>query len=345
MELIKTLILRTVDVLSRHPGLMAVVGFVSGVASYVLVEGRETFAQVIAALMLVSWLLLVLETWVRSLFFKLTGVELPTLVMRFGTQMVHQESLFFALPFFLAATTWNHMQALFTVMLMASALVSVTDPVYYGRLANRRSVYMVFHAFTLFAVLLVVLPLILLINTEQSLQLALIIALLFSIPSLWDVTPDTSRWRMPVRVLLLVALGGVLWLSRVLIPPAALELNDIRVSQQLDRDLREPGPALQTLTESALRDAGIYAWTSIKAPRGLRENIHHVWMFEGQEVDRITLDIEGYESGYRAWTHKLNFFDDVTGNWQVRVVTDSGQLVGLVRFRVLPGEQTAAEAE
>ncbi len=338
MEFIKRVVLRVLESLKQHPGLMAIFGFVSGVASYVLVEGRETFAQAIATLMLVSWLLLVMEPWIRALFLRLFGVPMPRMVMRFGTQMVHQESLFFALPFFFAATTWNHTQVLFTSILVLAALVSVIDPLYHGQLARRRSLYMVFHAMTLFAVLLVVLPLILLLNTEQSLQLALIAALLFSMPSLGDVMPNGRWWRLPIMLLGLIALGGLLWQARILIPPAALELNGITLSQQVDREQRSPGPSLDSITEDALRARGLYAWTSVRAPRGLRENIHHVWMRNGVEMDRITLDIEGGgDSGYRAWTHKLNFPDDVIGSWQVRVVTDSGQLIGLTRFEVVPG--------
>ena len=338
MELIKTLVVRLVESLRLHPGLMAMFGFASGLASYVLVEGREEFAQAIATLMLVSWLLLVMEPWIRALFLKIFGVKLPTMVMRFGTQMVHQESLFFALPFFFAATTWNHAQAIFTGALAVSALISVIDPIYHGHLARRRSLYMVFHAMTLFAVLLVVLPLMLLINTEQSLILALAIALAFSLPSLGDVMPDGHWWRLPATILVLVALGAVLWQVRTLIPPAALELNGITLSQQVDREQRSPGVSLQSISEGELRESGLYAWTSVRAPRGLRENIHHVWIYNGEEVDRITLDIEGRgDTGYRAWTHKLNFPNEVIGDWQIRVLTDSGQLIGLTRFEVVPG--------
>ncbi|MDP1931412.1 MAG: DUF5924 family protein [Gammaproteobacteria bacterium] len=343
MKLIKRIVFRVFESLKQHPGLMAIFGFFSGVASYVLVEGREAFAQAIATLMLVSWLLLVMEPWIRALFLKLFGVPMPRMVMRFGTQMVHQESLFFALPFFLAATTWNHTQALFTSALILSAFVSVIDPIYHGQLARRRSLYMVFHAMTLFAVLLVVLPLILLLNTEQSLQLALVVALLFSLPSLGDVMPNGRWWRLPMMVLALIALGAALWQARILIPPAALELNGITLSQQMNREQRSPGQSLDSITEEALRTHGLYAWTSVRAPRGLRENIHHVWMRDGVVMDRITLDIEGGDSGYRAWTHKLNFPADVIGSWQVRVMTDSGQLIGLTRFEVVGNPQPTSD--
>jgi hypothetical protein len=67
MAIIKNLPGRVVTLFETYPGLMAVLAFASGVASYMLVEGRETFAQVIAALMLASWLLLVLESSVPSM--------------------------------------------------------------------------------------------------------------------------------------------------------------------------------------------------------------------------------------------------------------------------------------
>ncbi|MBU2225499.1 MAG: DUF2914 domain-containing protein, partial [Gammaproteobacteria bacterium] len=42
----------------------------------------------------------------------------------------------------------------------------------------------------------------------------------------------------------------------------------------------------------------------------------------------------GRKEGYRAWTRKQNFPQNPVGDWQVRVVTDSGQLIGSTRFRV-----------
>ncbi len=80
---------------------------------------------------------------------------------------------------------------------------------------------------------------------------------------------------------------------------------------------------------------GLYAYTAINAPRGLDERIYHVWQFNGKEVDRIPLDIHGgRKEGYRAWTHKQNFPGNPAGKWQVRVLTEDGQLIGVLRFKV-----------
>lgn len=42
----------------------------------------------------------------------------------------------------------------------------------------------------------------------------------------------------------------------------------------------------------------------------------------------------GRKQGYRAWTHKVNFPKNSQGKWQVKVVTESGQLIGLTKFVV-----------
>ena len=334
MPKIRAILVRCTALITRWPRLMALFGFISGAASYLLVDNRETFAQVIAVLMLVSWLWLVLENWLRAGILRRFGVDIPPAAMRFATQMVHQESLFFALPFFLAVTNWSHGQALFTVTLMLCALVSVIDPLYYNQLAPRRPLFVSFHALALFAVLLIVLPLLLYLTTEQSLALALGIALTLSLPSLSLLFQGNWR-RLPMLILVLLVLGIGIWSARSWIPPAALQMVNIVITQEIDQEAMVPGEELTQFDIATLNQNGLYVWTAVRAPRGLQEQIHHVWIHERVVVDRITLDIQGgREAGYRAWSHKLNFGAQSTGRWQVRVVTDSGQLIGLTRFTV-----------
>ncbi len=336
MLFFKNLVRRFIILIRRWPGVVAVFGFISGTASYLLVEGRESLAQIFAVLMLVSWGWLVMGNWLRAGLLKRFGLDIPPGMMHFVTQMVHQESLFFALPFFIAVTSWYHGQAIFTAVLILCALVSVIDPLYYKQLAARRSLYIAFHALALFAVLLVVLPLILLLTTTQSLGLALVIALIFSLPSLSQLLVNGQWRRLPLLLLVLMVLAGGIWLGRSWVPPAALRLAAVTISQHLDVESKEPGEEVERISQSALMQQGLYVWTAVQAPRGLREQIFHEWMHEGKALDRIALDIQGgREEGYRAWTHKLNFPDNSAGRWQVRVLTESGQLIGLGRFTVI----------
>lgn len=342
MIVAKHVFVSSIAFLQRRPGLMAVLAFFSGVASFFLVERKEALAQLIAVLLLLSWLWFWLDNWLHERIQQRFGVTIPATAERFALQLVHQESLFFALPFFLAATSWDHAQAGFTLLIIACALVSVIDPVYYKKLAPRRTLFAVFHAFALFVVLLVILPVLLQLTTSQSLATALICAAAFSLPALGRLLPNGRWWRLPCLLLLLGALGLLLWQLRSAIPAAALRLTSISLTQQLDTEQRKPGRSITSVDETSLHQQGLYSFTAIKAPRGLREAIYHLWIHNGKEVDRIKLDISGGRAGgYRAWSRKQNFPAHAVGKWQIKVVTASGQLIGINRFVVTPAAPAA----
>ena len=86
----------------------------------------------------------------------------------------------------------------------------------------------------------------------------------------------------------------------------------------------------------ALRQSRRRGIQDTAAPRGLQQQVLHVWWHDGEVVDRIPLEITGGgpENGYRAWSHKLALGDDPTGRWRVTVITDDGQLIGARRFTV-----------
>ncbi len=329
------LIDRISALLRRFPGTVALFGFCSGVASFLLVERHAGLAKGIAVIMLVSWVWLTLEHSLRRSLKRWFGWQLPAPLLRYATQMVHQESLFFIIPFFAITTTWNSGQALFTGLLGGAALISLIDPLYYRWLAPRRWVYLGFHAVTLFAVLLTALPIILHLSTPQSYQLALAVTVLLALPSLGSLFRQWS-WRSLLGIVgLAVALAGAGWLGRTWVPPASLWLTDVAVTTQLDDRQRKPGKGLRQLSSAQLHATGLYAFTAINAPRGLKERIYHEWLHEGRQVDRIALDISGgREAGYRAWTHKRNFPPQSAGKWRVRVVTEAGQMIGMLRFEV-----------
>lgn len=323
--------------MQKRPGLLAVLAFLSGVASFALVDRKESFSQVIAIFLLISWLWLIIDNWLRDKVEEKFGVAVSPNVMRFALQMVQQESLFFALPFFLAVTQWDHPQAFFTSLIVLCAVISVIDPFYYKKLAKNRTLFSVFHNFALFVVLLVTLPILLNLTTSQSLAAALVTAVVVTLPSLNNLMPNARWWRFPILVLILCALSTAVWQLRSYVPPAALRLTDITLAHEVDLLHKKPVGSIKHLDSYTLHHQGLYSWTAVKAPRGLNEKIFHVWLHNKKEVDRITLNINGgRELGYRAWTHKVNFPKDSVGKWQVKVVTESGQLIGLTKFTVTP---------
>ncbi|MCW1248300.1 DUF2914 domain-containing protein, partial [Pseudomonas sp. SAICEU22] len=308
-------------------------GFISGVGSFMLVDRQQSLATWITIIMLVSWLWLMLENSLTRLFTKVFKREIPQPLLRYATQMIHQESLFFVLPFFFITTTWNSSQLIFTGLLTIAALISITDPLYYKWLAPRRWAFLALHTLTLFAALLTALPVIVHLTTDQSFKLALGIAMLLSFPSLASIFPIRTVRNALAILCITLGIGAAGWVLRSWVPPATLWMTEVAISTQVED--RTPGASLKQVSAAQIRSNGLYAYTAINAPRGLDERIYHVWQFNGKEVDRIALDIHGgRKEGYRAWTHKQNFPDNPTGNWQVRVLTENGQMIGVLRFEV-----------
>ncbi|GIZ11752.1 DUF5924 family protein [Pseudomonas sp. NCCP-436] len=327
---------RLLALFQRYPGLVALFGFCSGVASFLLVDRQAHLAKVLGVVLLVSWIWLLLENLLRERIARRFGFELPLPLLRYGTQIIHQESLFFVLPFFIITTTWNSGQLLFSGLLALAALVSIIDPLYFRWLAPRRWLLLIMHSLALFAVLLTALPIIFHLSTPQSYYLALATATLLALPSLPGLIGGAGWPRILLLAVLplLLASGG--WLARVWVPPATLWLTEVAISDRFDGALRTPGRSLKQISSDQLRADGLYAYTAINAPRGLNERIYHVWQHNAREVDRIALNIHGgREQGYRAWTHKRHFPPKPTGQWQVRVLTEAGQMIGVLRFEVV----------
>lgn len=336
MRSLQTLLAPLIQFLQRYPRFLAVVSFAMGVASFLMVNRQNRSAAVIAGILLASWLWLMLENLITDKIARRFNIEIPPPLLRYVTQVIHQESLFFVLPFFFVTTTWNSGQPIFIGLLGCAALVSVIDPVYFRWLPARPALYMALHTLTLFAVLLTALPVILHLTTFQSYSFATAATVILAVPTLAGVIPEGTKWRGWLQLIAMIAvLSATLWFARYWVPPATLWLTDVHVTQTLDETNKSPGSEMKTLTESQLRSEGLYAYTAIRAPRGLAEKVFHVWVHNHQEVDRIPLKIRGgRDEGYRTWSHKTRFPDQVQGKWQVRVMTEGGQLIGVVRFTV-----------
>lgn len=318
------------------------IAFVLGLLGFFLVNRQQWLGALLAVGLVLTWVLLIAESLINK-WVSRRGREsgLPRAVTTFLAQMVHQETLFFCLPFFLATTIWTSGQAMFTGGLIACAFLAILDPLYFGLSNRHRWLYFLFHALCVFVVTLVALPIMLSLTTGQSLMLSILAMMFFSIPSLVGLLKPAGAWRWLAMAGLLVVLGGAAWAGRSWIPPATLWLSGSALSPGFDTGARQPQGEMQ-LTPQALQTRGLYAFTAIRAPRGLREKIYHVWRHEGRVVESIPLMIHGgREQGYRAWTHKQNFTDDVSGRWQIDVTTENGQRIGSLRFTVAQGDEAS----
>lgn len=315
--------------------------FAAGVGSFFLVDRQQWLGVVLALSMLLAWALLLSENLIGRLLARRGHPSLPKGVTTFIAQMVHQETLFFCLPFVLATTAWASGQGLFALLVLGMAVFSILDPLYYKLAERARWLYFAFHAQCVFLVVLVIMPLMLQLTTGQSLRLALVCMLVFSLPSLLQLLRPMNIRRWAIVLVTLPLLTLLAWTGRAWVPPANLWISASALSPAFDVAKRSPeGSAL--LTPDTLRSQGLYAYTAIRAPRGLREEVIHEWRHEGELIDRIPLTIHGgRQEGYRAWTHKLNFPAEPAGKWRIDVMTDSGQRIGVLRFQVA---QDTAEA-
>jgi hypothetical protein len=327
---------RLLEWVHRYRYALAPLSFGAGLASFLLIERREWLAQWISALLILGWLLILAEEMLAR------RLRLSPGVLRFGIQAIQQETFFFALPFFLHTTTWSTGQAAFTGAALLAALCSMWDPLYFGRIAKRPWLYFAFHALAVYVGALTVAPILLHLTTTQTLALASASVAVLAVPSLLNLIDRrrATHWLMLLGGAL--ALGAASWQLRPWVPPATLWLAEGVMTDAVDPVRREPNVVLLSVAPAHVHAQGVYAYTSIRAPRGLREQVHHRWLHDGVEVDRVALDIVGGRAeGYRAWSYKRSFPADPRGAWRVEVVTDGGQLIGRVEFSVI-GELPSA---
>jgi len=328
-------ILKAVAHARRHPYVFAIIGFASGLASFLLVDRQEKAAGLIAVLMLAGWVWLLLEEPIRRFVRLITGFSIPPTLIRFTTQVVHQESFFFVLPFFAITTTWTSPQTLFTVMIGIAGLISIIDPVYHGRLAKHRWIYLAYHCLALSVVLLTALPIIVHLTTWETYAITTALTVVLALPSIIQIVPLGGAVKGAGMVGIVLLLGVLAWVARPAVPPATLWLTDSTITHVVDKNDLAAGRSLRDPSAEAVLERGLYAYTAIRAPRGLHENVYHEWIHEGHAYDRIPLEVTGgRKAGYRAWTHKMVFPPHPEGEWRVRVTTESGQMLGEIRFRI-----------
>lgn len=88
-----------------------------------------------------------------------------------------------------------------------------------------------------------------------------------------------------------------------------------------------------------LSGESVYAYTAIFAPTKIESEIFHRWSFFDEKTDKwvesskIGFPIAGgRDGGYRGYTIKENIFP---GKWRVDVITERGQIVGRLNFKIL----------
>jgi hypothetical protein len=285
---------------------------------------------------LLAWLLVILSALFRDAWHA-RGWTLPARGADYAVQTLLHGVLLFILPAYYASTTLTSLNALFFALLVALALLATVDP-WFGALVQPRT--WARHAFFLvavFAALDVALPLVR-VPPFPSLVASAVIAVLALTPLIrrgWALS-----WPRALRVTVgaAVVAATLAILGRWAIPPAPLALAGGAVARAI-ADWEPIDRVIGPVTAAQLREwGGLVAYTAIYAPAGLSQPVEHVWRRDGRAVSVIRLSPVhgGRREGFRTYSRKTSFPTDPAGRWSVDVVTTSGQLIGRLRFQVLP---------
>lgn len=317
----------------RH--VWAVGSFGMGLASYFLVQRKPWLAAVLTAFLIATWCLLLTENlWSRRIMHTSMG-KVSQGALKLLLQGVHQEAFFFSLPFVVLQWSGGAQYFLFTGLVVGTALISIVDPLYF-RLAGHRALYFGYHAWALFVALLVLLPLIFKVPTSRALDGAAWLTALFALPSFWRVGGPRPAYRWALLCLFSASIATVPLWGASLVPPLTLSLQNRAMALSFDTGQRQPLVTGNRFHVGELEN-GLYAYTAIRAPLGLGQTVSHYWFHNGKLVDRIPLHVTGgRHQGYRTWSHKTRFEGNPVGHWRVEVRTARNQIVGVLRFTVVP---------
>jgi len=324
---------RLARLLKRVPWLLPATSFAAGWLGFVMVQRGADLARLIAMLALLGWPWLLVEPWVRRRLEK-RKAHMGNFVVNFVSQSLQQEMLFFSLPLLIGATQRDAGQIAFTGLVGAAALVSTIDPLYERYVATRAARRLLFHAYCSWIAALVVLPMVLLLPLERALPISLAATaawLVLTLPlSLYSLRSSRGKVAWVGGVILVPLL---LWVLRGQVPAAGFTVTEARITQSIE-DLT-PGMPVRTLVPGDL-ERGVIAFAAIRAPAGLAQEVVFEWRHNG-ERERIVEQIHGGVAGggFRTYSRKQRFPEDVVGLWIVDVLTPQGQLLKRLRFRVV----------
>ena len=311
---------------------------VAGMATLLVFRRGLPHAHWIVGYLLLIWLLVTVMLRARDTLAASSrrSLRLVAVATEYTIQSLYHGVLLFLLPAYAAAATFTSRNVVFVALLAGLALVATFDPWYRALVHPRPWAGHVFFLVALFGGLNLALPLVG-VPPFPSLQLSAWIAVV----GLTPVAAQAWRWPWPRALVAMMALGVVAALAagaaRAWVPPAPLFLARSTLAWGAE-GLDAPPPVASAIRATELHERGLVAHTAIFAPAGLRQPVEHVWHLRGEALDRVRLTpIEGgRQDGYRTYSRKTGFPTDPVGRWTVDVVTVSGQLIGRLRFRVVP---------
>jgi len=295
--------------------------------------------SLIVGYLLLLWLLVAVLVQVRETLeiSEKRSVRFMVTATEYTIQTLYHGVLLFLLPAYWAATTLASPNVVFLALLVSLALLATFDPWYQAIVHPRPWLGYVFFLISMFGALNLALPLV-----GVPPFWALLAAAWLAVVALTPAICRARGWRwsagLIVTTLVGLVLAGGAGLRPIVIPPAPLFVASKALGWTVATiDSLEP-IAGAPIHADELKERGLVAYTAIYAPAGLRQPVEHVWRLEGRIINvvRLTPVEGGRREGYRTFSRKTAFPAEPVGRWTVDVMTASGQLIGRLRFRVVP---------
>jgi hypothetical protein len=300
-------------------------------------RGRPHVAWIVGYLLLL-WLLFALITQLRAPLLE-RGQRLVLTAADYTIQTLYHNLLLFVLPAYYAAATLDSPNAIFPVLVALGALVTAVDPLYRRLVEPRRWLNHALLGFSVFAALNVALPLVR-VPPIGALGGSAVLSALALAPAFRR--EGRGGW---IRAHAMAVVAAVLslflvWFARGLVPPAPLFLARSVVARDV-ADLEPVDPAEgQVLSSATVLEWGqLAAYTAVYAPAGVRQIIRHAWWRDRTMLAHVSLPTPvqgGRLEGFRTYSRYTDLKPPVAGRYRVDVLTASGQLIGRLRFTVIP---------
>lgn len=300
------------------------------IAGAVLMDHSESRGVYIAVAAAVSWIAFV----VVAVLHRPRRESMPppgrfSLFLRFGSTFANQSlihySLLFSAPFYLEACSFTPLQCLFALLFAVAVVIASWDP-WCAWVLVHPLLGSLLLAFASFVGWNAALPMVGVSHRISIWVSALVVGV--GVPLLNLITGAGKTWRKwslvaGASVPLILVFGGV-----AALPPAPLRL----VRAQLGTGVanREPVGVASEFTNVE----ELVCFTAIRAPRGLKDGLVHVWTRDGSLLHAVELDVRGGRKlGFRTWSRQ-RVSSSTPARYRCEVLTTLGQSLGGVSAQV-----------
>ncbi|HEX6244622.1 MAG TPA: DUF2914 domain-containing protein [Polyangiales bacterium] len=250
-----------------------------------------------------------------------------------GSQSLVQTCLFFSGPFYYEALAFTPAQLLFALAFALAAIVSSWDP-WCERALLHPIAGPLLSAFSSFVAWNAALPMLGMPHRRAVWLAAGLVSVLVPVVHLMSRPPRGERPALR-RTEVLIA-GSLVPLCLAVfgvraLPAAPLKVVDSGLGTAVaEREL--VGRARHFPTPPGK----LWCYSAIFAPRGLSDDLLHVWSRDGEPLARIPLRVRGgRKQGFRTWSY-LPLPPHAQGRYRCEVLTQFGQTLGVSAANVGP---------